>query len=341
MMILQFLIEGGLLALCATLFGWIFLRKHPAARYTLLLAALFACLLLPMQMLLFKESGLALARVSVPVATNVVATPPNDRLKPALQPLIADTMLTAPQRIIPDGRLTATQPLIPSGRLQPSPQPPPRLDWPFILICIWATGALFGLLRFSVGWRRLVGIRQRSANSQGTLVQEVANDLRAHLGLRKFPEIVLSEEVATPLAFGWRKGAIILPSSLLHSLSKEHLRAAIAHEFAHLDQKHIVSLIVQRVSAALYWPNPLVHLACAELSKAREQVCDNFVLHLAPSTTFARTLLLVAQGQARHRPYPAAAGLLLPEWNLEQRVKGLIDPARRSEIHISRLNMTV
>src|SRR2546423_7093605 len=141
MMILQFLIEGGLLGLCATLLGCIFLRKHPAARYTLLLAALFACLLLPMQMLLFKESGLALAHVSVPVAMNVVATPPNDRLKPALQPLIADTTLTAPQRIVPDGRLEpAVQPLIPNGK--PPPQPPPRLDCRSVIICAWAEGAV-------------------------------------------------------------------------------------------------------------------------------------------------------------------------------------------------------
>src|SRR5437016_5069289 len=129
MMILQFLIEGGLLALCATLFGCIFLRKHPAARYTLLLAALFACLLLPMQMLLFKESGLALAHVNLP----------EGRLKPALQPLVPDGSLKAApeptiavrmlkpelQPLAPEGRLKpALQPLIPNGSPKPIPQPP-------------------------------------------------------------------------------------------------------------------------------------------------------------------------------------------------------------------------
>src|SRR5437016_4702950 len=129
MMILQFLIEGGLLALCATLFGFIFLRKHPAARYTLLLAALFAGLLLPMQMIVFKKSGLAFAHVNLP----------EGRLKPALQPFVSDGRLKAapepmiavrrlkpaPQPLAPDASLKpALQPLIPYGGLRPAPQPP-------------------------------------------------------------------------------------------------------------------------------------------------------------------------------------------------------------------------
>src|SRR5205085_1358200 len=53
--------------------------------------------------------------------------------------------------------------------------------------------------------------------------------------------------------------------------------------------------VLQRLAVILFWPHPLIHQLDRELARAREEVCDNFVLRRTAAPAYARTLLQVAE----------------------------------------------
>ncbi len=65
-----------------------------------------------------------------------------------------------------------------------------------------------------------------------------------------------------------------------------------------------------------------------ELAKAREEVCDNFVLATLPATAYSRTLLSLAETFRRPQQLPGSVGFYSSNWKLEQRVAGLLDDRR-------------
>ena len=106
------------------------------------------------------------------------------------------------------------------------------------------------------------------------------------------------------------------------------LRDVLIHECAHLVRRdHHVS-VMQLVARALFWPLPPVHLMNRELSRAREEVCDNFVLRRGDPVAYARTLLEIAESAPGPACTSPALGLLQGRWRLEDRVAGLLDERR-------------
>jgi hypothetical protein len=141
--------------------------------------------------------------------------------------------------------------------------------------------------------------------------------------------IYVTDEISGPVVVGPIQPAILVPRKVLAGLSEDEFADVLAHEFAHVSKKHLYVAIFQRITAAILWPHPLVHLLNRAIVDAREEICDNVVLKSADPVRYARVLLRVAECR-QDRPHVASAlGLFGPKTQLEKRVKSLLNPNRR------------
>ena len=130
---------------------------------------------------------------------------------------------------------------------------------------------------------------------------------------------------------------VILPDDVLRTLPSTDLVDILVHECAHAVCRHQLVALVQRVAGMLFWPHPLVHVLNRELARAREEVCDNYVLRRSAAPRYARTLLEVSQMLVGVSAKPTALGLLHCHWRLEDRVADLLDRRRKVMTGVNRL----
>ena len=155
----------------------------------------------------------------------------------------------------------------------------------------------------------------------------------------RLPPIAASPRVAGPVAIGVIRPLVVLPERLVEGLSPAALRDVLVHECAHVRRRdHLVGLL-QRLGEMIYWPHPLIHLLNRRLSRAREEVCDNFVLAQGDPCEFARTLLLLAESREGPCRPLGAIPLMSTRWKLEDRVAGLLDPRRNTMTRMSRRSL--
>jgi beta-lactamase regulating signal transducer with metallopeptidase domain/thiol-disulfide isomerase/thioredoxin len=334
------------------------LARNPAARHLVLLSALLGCLAMPVLAAAFNSVGITVlsipllpARPSGPqeglsptLATRLPATG-----QPAAGPLATRTngqaepaSLSRPGEgtnpVASPGSAVATLTTQSSAAVSLLSRPDrnaPLKEWPLafretatLLLTLWACGSALLLLRF--GRSGLLVRRLRRALrplTDPSLHGLLAEACRA-LGLKQAPGIFLSSQVATPLAVGFWRPVVILPDRLIGAVTHHELRDVLLHEVAHVRRHDPQVVLVQELVRALYWPIVPVHGLLAELSRAREELCDNHVLQNRDALSYGETLLHLAELSLEARPLASAVGILHWRGALERRIAGFLDNGR-------------
>src|SRR4051812_14366919 len=105
------------------------------------------------------------------------------------------------------------------------------------------------------------------------------------LGIR----LLVSEEAASPLSWGWRRPAILIDRDSLRA--PEEADAILAHEVAHVARRDWPSLILSRLAVALFWFNPLVWRLDREVAQQAEEAADSEAAAAVEPARYAQTLL--------------------------------------------------
>jgi beta-lactamase regulating signal transducer with metallopeptidase domain len=129
----------------------------------------------------------------------------------------------------------------------------------------WIAGSVVGLTRLSL---QMIGLRRvlRKARDLGKL--ELAD---CQLRIKE------TASVTTPCMAGWHQATLLVPpgSSDWHA---PHWQCILWHERQHAVQHDVAALWFIRLTSALYWWNPLVHLAARQFHIESEATCDAAVL---------------------------------------------------------------
>lgn len=150
------------------------------------------------------------------------------------------------------------------------PQPAP-VRW---LACLWLAGAIAIAARIAAGntWLHF-GWRPHPSNPNSEAGRR-ATELAAQLGLRARVRFVESNALVSPIAFGWLRPTIGLPSGFWATHSCAQRDAMLAHELAHLAARDPFWLAVTDAVTALLWWHPLVWWARRHLREASELAAD-------------------------------------------------------------------
>lgn len=266
-----------------------YLLKNGPARYrhVLWLAALLACVLVP------------LLTATHPVSTQksglqVVSAPANSELG-----------LSRPQ--LTKRRTRVVKTTFSTGLW---------LTLGYALFFAWRAARL---VRF---WRRKEELRRSAKLADLSLETErVARRCRAILRI-KSARIAQSNTAKVPYTIGALRPLIVLPEAFC-SADEERLLAVIGHEMAHVARRDYLSNLLSELALLPISFHPLVFVIRKQIDRARELACDELVSkQLLPPKLYARSLVWAADVSSR----AGSQALMLSMFdarNLEERVMRL------------------
>lgn len=153
--------------------------------------------------------------------------------------------------------------------------PAKSTDWYSIVFVVWLLGAI-GFL----GWLIFVKLRyyeslQHLMAGGPREVYELYGKCCKELGVKPLPLWIVNKSMSPGIAF-FGEPVLLVPLSLCNDESR--LRFALLHELTHKKRGDHYMTLLLNILRAVYWFDPVVHLAFSELRADMESACDSDVL---------------------------------------------------------------
>lgn len=202
------------------------------------------------------------------------------------------------------------------------------VNWPRVALRAYFAVAAFLLVWLTLGVLRL----RRLANRAEVWLEGTArmNEIAQRANIRRSALVVLSNDVAVPLTFGFRRSTIVLPYAA-REWSAEELTRALRHELEHVRREDWLLQLVARAACALYWPHPMVWSAWRRFCLEAERACDDAVIGSSEPAAYAGQLVSLARNLRRFSTVPALG--MASRSKLAQRVDAILDPTQRRGPH--------
>ena len=207
------------------------------------------------------------------------------------------------------------------------------------IFLLWLTGVVVLAAGSVVSRSRLKQILRSLEPAVG--IEAAINDTKVALNLDRLPRIAFSGHVRAPFVTGWLRPVMVLPRSSVASLSAMQLADILIHETAHVIRRDQLVVWLQAAARCLYWPLVPIHFLNRQLGRAREEVCDNYVLNRRDGLSYAATLLHMAELSRGAVPLAAGMGILHWRGELEDRIAGLINRSENGTTQPRRLTTLV
>jgi hypothetical protein len=165
--------------------------------------------------------------------------------------------------------------------------------------------------------------RRRSAPLADASALALGRQIAADLRLTRAVELRALASCRVPMTWGVLRPVVLLPAGAA-GWPESRLALVLRHELGHVARHDWLARLLTQMTAALYWPNPLVWFAARAARLAQEQACDDLVLAAGvPAGDYA--LELVAAARRLHDRYPAGSAVAMAEPStLGKRVDGIV-----------------
>jgi bla regulator protein blaR1 len=150
-------------------------------------------------------------------------------------------------------------------------------------------------------------------------------EAEARIGVQ--PGIYVSDRIAGPITFGWRRPVVIVPPAVLEM--PLHVQEAIAyHELLHVRRRDWLFEVLEEAVRTVFWFHPAMWWLIGRVQLSREQVVDAAAVGLTDSKeNYVDALLLVALNKValnKLRVSLVPAPLFLRRSLLRQRVAQIL-----------------
>ncbi|HEX3464133.1 MAG TPA: pentapeptide repeat-containing protein [Candidatus Elarobacter sp.] len=203
------------------------------------------------------------------------------------------------------------------------------------VVGVWVLGALAGLIGLAASVVRVRGLKRRSSPLDGTLADELP--WLTEVGPGREIWLRLSFETETPVAIGFRRPVILIPTEIATADGLAAIEQLVLHEHAHLRRYDDWTNLVQRVIERIFWFNPIVWLVGRRIALEREIASDDAVVEkTGEAHAYAASLWRLAREMRMPEHAVVAPGALLTRKQITVRIEQLLDK-KRARLHRSPL----
>jgi TonB family protein len=219
----------------------------------------------------------------------------------------------------------ASAPSLPDSSVS-APPVPHQIPFTAILLCVLAAGVIVRIALLILGLVRLAGYRRRGHELVSDPVFRIATPTSARW--------LVSEEISSPVTFGWRDPVVLLPARF-PSLRAELREVILCHELVHIERRDWMFTVAEELARAIFWFHPAVWWVLGEIQLAREQTVDQAVMEITNARDhYIDALLTMATSNspAENQLDLAPAPLFLRRRHLKCRVVELLREVRISPV---------
>jgi len=201
------------------------------------------------------------------------------------------------------------------------------------VVVVWALGALIGLIGLAASVARVRGLKRRSSPLDGTLADELP--WLTEVGPGREIYLRLSYETETPVAIGFRRPVILIPTELATADGLAAIESLILHEHAHLRRNDDWTNLLQRAIERVFWFNPVVWFFGRRIALEREIASDDAVVEkTGEAHAYATSLWKLVREMRMPEHAVVAPGALLTRKQITVRIEQLLDK-KRARLHRS------
>lgn len=172
----------------------------------------------------------------------------------------------------------------------------PKLPW---LVGTWFTGVLVLSFRLLIGWRIVQRLKRLATTPAADAIQARLKELALRLGVTRTVRLVESALIEVPTVIGWIRPVILLPVSVVTSLTSGQLEAILAHELAHIRRHDYLVNLIQTAIETLLFYHPAVWWLSHLIRIEREHCCDDLAVRLCDNpVVYVRALAVMEELRA-------------------------------------------
>lgn len=164
----------------------------------------------------------------------------------------------------------------------------PHIAW---IVGFWLAGVALLSLRLLAGWWRIRQWTRRSADAVAGDWAGRCSALARRLRVSRPVRLLESTLAEVPLAMGWLRPVILLPTSALTGLTPAQIEAILAHELAHIRRCDYLVNLLQSVVETLLFYHPAIWWVSHRMRVEREFCCDDLAAQVCGNpAVYARAL---------------------------------------------------
>lgn len=196
---------------------------------------------------------------------------------------------------------------------------------PVMWLAIWCIGVLLSLIPLLRSMLVMQAICGRASQLGDGACADLVTALAWQMSLRREPPVLQTADFDSPVCVGWRRPVVLLPNGW-QFWPEDHLRAALAHELAHIRRGDVAWQLLARMACAFYWMHPMIWIAAWRMRVERETACDDRVLEMGEKPVrYARLLLrLAAEVAQRGAASSSVAVAMATTVPIERRIRAIL-----------------
>jgi beta-lactamase regulating signal transducer with metallopeptidase domain len=177
-----------------------------------------------------------------------------------------------------------------------------------IIFGFYSIIVLYKLLSVIFQWKLFIK-NYRKSLLKASAELKIFTELKAYqLGIKRKVTVWYCNYIESPITFGFLKPMILLPISLVNTISMQEVETIILHELAHIKSKDYLLNWLLLSMEIVYFFNPFVKLLSNKIKLEREKNCDIQVLNFNYNEIlYAQTLLKIAHNTVAVKSFQLGA----------------------------------